>query len=527
MKFKTIEEAKAWLLDENKDMTDEMATKLAPNFLEENEIPPPPTPAEKASDGSMEKLMKTFIDYQAKHNAELAETKVALEKITADQVERFKELENEKIEFRRDGMFNLLTASDKDFAGIDIDQKQLVTDLGEKSIELEIVRQIMGYKVGREIGYGELPMRSVNSIMNSMMSRDQWSKHVRSLPPHPKTYAFRTMRPGSTGAGEEFIMTAVASTFIDQVRIATNLLPNIEMFQMPTNPYTWPLSGTDIKLFFLGRGAGTTGDQGGGATAVTIEPSDRKTSNLTWNAGKLGALVYYDDDIVEDSIIAMLPYLRNGMIVSTAEQMEYAVIMGDNSTGATGNINSDDAAPSVASGAADYYLIYDGLVENCLTAGATQTVDASGTLALSHFNTARSRMDKYGLYSDKAAFILGAETAVRVAQLLTAEASTNFNSGMVVNGEATRVGGLPIIVSGGLPLTDDDGKVTTLTPSANDQLNAVGFNKAEVMLGIRKNMTMETYRFSSQQNALTMVLRQDLQFPHDGDDIFVYLYNAD
>src|SRR5690606_31215915 len=86
--------------------------------------------------------------------------------------------------------------------------------------------------------------------------------------------------------------------------------------QMPTNPFTYPLSTTRPEFE---RTA-----ELGSATA-----SSPGTDDLVLNAKKLTGLVEYSYEADEDSIIAILPFILGQLGEAAGDALEDAIINGD------------------------------------------------------------------------------------------------------------------------------------------------------------------------------------------------------
>ena len=525
MKFKTVEQAKAYLLGQGN--SEEMAEKLARDYLEEVKEPEKKTvevPPNNDPFVAMTEAVKTMANTLERS---AAQQKEVLEKIETHQVEILNERKGEKEVIERKSQFQDSLAKVLD--RVPVDAKSQTSDLMHNIVKLHLLRGIYGMRKARDAGiiggiapvpYHELPqMKSLFGVD----SKESLDKFVQPM-------IGKTLRPSVTGGGAEFIEERFADFFIDIVRVDTPVFSRINIFDPLSTPFTVPLAAADQTWRFLGRGSGTAGDQGGGSTAVNIDPSNRGTSSLQFTAGKIGAATEYDDDMLDDSIIPMLDFIQNGLQVSGAETLEETVIFGDVATGASTNINIIDGTPTVSAGGSSVYLWFDGIVKHAIDndSSGTHLLAVSGALALSSFDDLRKKGGKYFLNFNKAFFYGNASIAIKTANLLMAQAATNILGGSLdpQTGGVQSVGGLPFLITAGLPdRTNSAGKVSA-TAANNSALSFGCVNPGEVWFARRKQMTMEIFRYPSQQNIMTVVMRGDQKYPHSGDAFTAYAYNV-
>lgn len=107
---------------------------------------------------------------------------------------------------------------------------------------------------------------------------------------------------------------------------------------MSSASYTIPVEGGDPTWYATSEQANVT------ATAVTT--SKAGTDDITLVAKKYSMSTYSSGELDDDSIINIRTYLGDKIAQSYAELLDKVILHGDTTTGATGNVNSDDGAPA-------------------------------------------------------------------------------------------------------------------------------------------------------------------------------------
>jgi HK97 family phage major capsid protein len=290
-----------------------------------------------------------------------------------------------------------------------------------------------------------------------------------------------SMSSAQASYGDEFVPTEMAAEVIKKARDESRVLaalPSSNLIDMPTNPYQFPLEGADPTFYYTGENTDVTG------TAVTT--SKAGTSNLTFTAKKFSASVYLSGELEEDAKIAggIRQYVTDKLGEAYGELADKALILGDTVTAGTGNINSDDGAPSAGS----YYLAFDGLVKTART--NSLTTDA-GTLDTGDFMKARSLLGgKKGANPSKLLFIMNPETYFKAMQLAQVETMEKFGSAATIeNGVLKAIYGVPVVVNSDFGLTEADGKVST-TPANNTKGRFACIYTPKVYVGWRRRLKL-------------------------------------
>jgi len=381
--------------------------------------------------------------------------------------------------------------------------------------DIRLVRKTLGVRSPGEF----------EKLINAMNYEDYL---INSM--HPAELS--AMRPGDAGSGLEFIQTLVGTQVIDKVRVREEWLNRILNIDITSNPYKLPQITVDMTFYGAGSGSGTVGDVGGGETAVTGTSSKPTTADVTFNAKKCIGIVPYDDDITEDSFLPVVNIFQNNIIKAYATTLAKMILRGDTTTGTT-NINYDGGTPSQGAGAADSWLMWDGLVKGALDVGAgyVENAGAAGgtvSLALDQFEDLMGLSGNYGLVPEDNFWVLNVQTYHRAKTLIKNAGPLN-PSGTIDKGKLIELLGFDVYASAGLPLTNDNGKISS-TAANNDQKNGLLVYAPGVYFAMWKQLTFETFRERALQNYLVAVFRADMKLPYNTSTAAptgLYLYNAD
>jgi HK97 family phage major capsid protein len=196
---------------------------------------------------------------------------------------------------------------------------------------------------------------------------------------------------------------------------------------MPTNPFKLPIDGADAVAYLT---AESTSD-----TATKITASTPGTNNVTFDAVKLACRVLVSTELEEDSVVAILPLLRDKIVQALAEAQENATINGD--TDGT-HMDSDVTA------ATDVRKAWDGYRK--LALGAAK-VDCS-TFSITNLRAIRTAMGKYGVNPSNLAWIAGISVFNKMLGLDEVMTVDKYGPGAtILTGELAKLDGIPIIVS--------------------------------------------------------------------------------
>lgn len=237
----------------------------------------------------------------------------------------------------------------------------------------------------------------------------------------------KAMDTATSGEGLDWIPTGFSSELIRKVKLQLKVSALHRRIVMPTNPFRLPIEGADATAYLF---AESTSD-----TATKITASTPGTSDVTFDAIKLACRILVSTELEEDSVVAILPLLRDKIVQALAEAQETSTINGD--TAGT-HMDSDVTAST------DVRKAWDGYRKLALSAAS---VDCS-TFDKSNLRAIRTAMGKYGVNPRNLAWIAGISIYNKMLGLDEVVTFDKYGpSATILTGELGKFDGIPIIVS--------------------------------------------------------------------------------
>ena len=253
--------------------------------------------------------------------------------------------------------------------------------------------------------------------------------------------AFKAMETGTNTAGGSFIPTGFSRNLIELVQLQLRVAALHSRFSMPTNPYTFPVEGADMTAYVV---AENTGDTDAGTVATWVPASTPGTANNTFTAKKVGVRSVLSQEINEDSIIAVIPYVRGKIARSLAQAAENTIINGD--VRVSSNIDGVTLTSNQATA-------YDGYRRAAQLAGTTYDLS---TFNLTNLRQLRGGMGVYGIDTSQLVYVTGINgyhKFLGMTETLTMDKIGNRAT--ILSGQMGELDGIPIVISEYLPQTYD------------------------------------------------------------------------
>ena len=336
---------------------------------------------------------------------------------------------------------------------------------------------------------------------------------VRDLP----VKSDELMHTGLSGYGSEWVPDVWSSELWRKARAENVILPLFRTFEMPANPYELPISGTDPTVYYVPE----TQDEDDLTLGASnpIPDSQIGSGKVTLSAKKLALRVGFSAELVEDAALPLIPLYREQALRVMADAIDHVLLNGDTTTGATGNINSDDAAPDATA----KYLAFDGLRKLSLVTTTANALDANGAPSVALLRTARFLMSsRYALRPKDCAWIVDGSTYAKLLSDTNLATVDKFGPhATVLTGEIAKVDGVPVLVSAEMPLTQADGKANT---TGNTKGQAVCVYRPGWVVGYRRRVAA-TMDYLPYYDAYQMVATVRLAFAPFDDYVASLLYN--
>ena len=295
----------------------------------------------------------------------------------------------------------------------------------------------------------------------------------------------------TAGTGDELVATLEARELWMDVNLQTLVAPLVATFPMPSNPFDIPRQPGDVNFYPGTENVSTT------STALG-------TGKTTLTAYELVGQVPYSFTLEEDSVMALLPEIRAGIVRNVAEVMDDIILNAD--TTAANNINADGATISASSAGKAHWLIgYDGIIHLPLVDNTSQANNHGAAVSDDMFNEIRAKLRKYGARPSQLAWVMDVNTLIRAQSVSQFRTMDKLGpNATLLTGMLGAIKGIPVIVSEQMKLADTDGKVTD-AGNGTDTGRLLIVNRTQWAQGFRRELTLDVDRDSQKRQTVVTV----------------------
>lgn len=242
----------------------------------------------------------------------------------------------------------------------------------------------------------------------------------------------KAMDTAESGAGLDWVPTDFSAELMDRVELQLKVASLFKSVPMPTKAYELPMRGDRATAYLA---AESTSD-----TASSLTATDATTASPQLSAVKLAARVLFSDELSEDSIIPILPYVEEECVHALAYGEENAVVNGD--TAGT----HFDTGYTVAAGDVRRAWIGIRKAQNGQTPTAAE-VDC-GTFTTANLISVKSEMGVYGANPREGGWITSVLGFCKMLALTECLTLDKYGPRAVIHeGELAQFLGSPVVVS--------------------------------------------------------------------------------
>lgn len=238
----------------------------------------------------------------------------------------------------------------------------------------------------------------------------------------------KAMDTATSTEGSEWVPTTLSTNLIEKYRLQARVAGLFTEIAMPRNPYKLPTSLSDMTFYLIGE-------------SLTSEPSKTPTTklttgDLTLTAVKLRARSIWSEELDEESIIPVLPAVKNNIAKSAALAVEDVIINGDT----TATHQDSDVTDSK-----DHRKAWKGLRKHALA--NSYNVDLS-TFDKDTTRSLLTKMEKYGVIPSEVAWITGVVCYNKMRGLTELLTVDKYGpNATILTGEVGKLYGSPVIIS--------------------------------------------------------------------------------
>lgn len=293
----------------------------------------------------------------------------------------------------------------------------------------------------------------------------------------------------TSGGASEWVPTGLSSEMLDLPVISGQVEGLFRHIYMPTKSYTFPLNlnGADALPQTVSESTTMVNpyDDTGGQTIVS--------DLMTFTAIKNRSRLMTSGELNEDSIVPVLPIMREELLKIQRNGAETGIINGDDST-------THQDTDIAALGADDCRKAFKGLRYLLLNAGTADLVldmDESGTgdgLTQANARLVRAKAGKYALDPSEGVWLIGVKTYIEMLGFDDVRTLDKIGTlATVLRGQLAQFDGIPVV---GSEYQREDVTSTGVNgASGNDYAVMMYLNKGYWFVGDRRLLTVEAERW--------------------------------
>lgn len=328
----------------------------------------------------------------------------------------------------------------------------------------------------------------------------------------------KAMDTATTGEGLEWMPSMLSTQLQSVVELNLRVAGLHRSFPMPAPEYKLPLK---IAHSIGYKAAETTNAD----SPNKIPKSVVGTDDITYTAVKVAGRIVWSGEMDYDSVVPMLPLLREDIPIAIARAIETATINGQPG----GTIDTGDAP-----GATDARALWDGY-RKYAEVNTGVKLDMGAIFTIDGFTALRKKLGPWGMVPADLAWLVS--TAVYYAMLTLVDASGNpvvvpayayGPEATAITGELGRLQGIPVIPS---EFVREDLNATGIHDGTTETKTVAGLiHRPSWMYGTRKELTIEASPepyFESDALVIRGIARMDLKplFPYANQRAFALGYN--
>jgi hypothetical protein len=301
--------------------------------------------------------------------------------------------------------------------------------------------------------------------------------------------------------GDDWVGIFYSNALWEAIRSGTFVADKLPKIEVPAGheSVVIPLESGDPTFYLVSEAAN---EETSGWPNTTITSSQMGTAKKTLSLSKMGARVLWSGELEEDSLIPWVSQLRKQLEKAGSEQLEHAIIDGDNATAASTNVN--DIGNASAQGGSELYLMFDGFRVSPLVT-TTANSRSGGVLTAEDYLETLKLMGTAGLNAAdiaKVGFIVDPNVYWKTLELSEVKTRDVFVSPTIEAGKLVGIWGYDLHRSyfmhykSSVRKANTAGKVDQDTTGNNTTGSILAVRWDQWLLGYRRKMTIETTRIA-------------------------------
>jgi len=288
----------------------------------------------------------------------------------------------------------------------------------------------------------------------------------------------RAFNEGAATAGLNWVPLVLSAQLMDLVQVWSKVAPLFTPITMTAKTLDWPVLGSDLTAYLMSE-ASTDATDNVGVTASQV-----LTNLVRFTAKKLGVRTFATAEIIEDSIIAMVPFIIQNAAKVLARGIEDAIINGD--TDGTLDLLSTFNPTGNPKRA------WNGLRQMAFETASYPAVKSAGGAASAQLVIdVTYLMGAWGASPAPMAYItgfLGLKSLMKDSNFLTLDKLGP--SATILTGQIGSMLGSPVILSEFVVLTNNSGVRENATPANNVKGSIIAVHRESFGLATRRGINV-------------------------------------
>jgi len=313
----------------------------------------------------------------------------------------------------------------------------------------------------------------------------------------------KAMYSTGSGVGDDWVPTGFSSQLYDYYRLQAKLESFIPHFDMPTNPFTWPVKSGQATLYRAAEAAVNTPDE--------LTKSEMSTSSTTFTAETFAIATVVSPQLIEDSLVAMVPAIREDTANAAADGYESLIINGDDTA-----THQDTGKSFTSVNPETYETGLRHLATDCSTtfdtaSTATGTGGGDAAFGAKDVRYCRKLMGKYGMKPGEVVYTTSMDGFFHIMNMSEFSQPGTYAAGNTwQTGALDSVDGCPLVVSSNV--WNDMNASGIYDGSTKTKTAIIAFNKTAFKIGEKRDMTVEFEKnIRTQQWSLVTSFRKSFQ----------------
>lgn len=313
----------------------------------------------------------------------------------------------------------------------------------------------------------------------------------------------KAMYATGTGVGDEWVPTLMSANLFDLYRLTPSIESLIPGFEMPSNPYDWPVKSSGATLYRAAEAASNNPDQ--------LTKSEFGTTNTLFNAETFAVAIPVSPQLIEDAIIPMVGEITKELAFISRDGYESMLVNGDNTA------THRDTGKSYASINPETYedglrFLATDLGSNVNLESSTAGIgDGASTFTATDCRYLRKTMGKRGKNPKDCAFVTNMDLWFKILGMSEFSQPGTYNAGQTWrDGTLTLMDGSELVITEHMENALNAAGVYTAATGAHSGI--ICFNKTAFKIGSKRGMTVEFEKnILTQQWAFVGSMRKSFQ----------------